>query len=59
MGTMLINSDDSGHVRSDEVEAEEGPQADVDDWEGYWKDSELDDFCSTLDLDALSSSNPG
>lgn len=58
LGTVVFNSDDLADAQLAQAEVEEGPEAD--DWEAYWKDSDdMDDFYSNLDLDALSSSNPG
>ncbi|TCD66472.1 hypothetical protein EIP91_001352 [Steccherinum ochraceum] len=59
IGAVAISSDDLGYVRSDEVEAEEGPQEEADDWEAYWKDDDLKNLYETMDFDAVSPSHPG
>jgi len=60
MGAIALGSDAFSFPGSDEVEAEDGPQAEADDWEAYWKDADLDDdLYGSIDLDVLSSSNPG
>ncbi|KAH8107217.1 P-loop containing nucleoside triphosphate hydrolase protein [Cristinia sonorae] len=61
LAVIAVGSDDlDNNIKSDDMDLEQGPQADEDDdLEAYWKDATLDDFYGSIDLDALSSSNPG
>lgn len=47
-------------VNDPEVTAEDGPQVDADEWEAYWRDTDLDcDIFSQVDLDSLDSVRSG